>query len=131
MQLAGWRGNWHGTGLDDRTLTALLMSDGEYLLICSATASSGCLVTGTIKPQVLVNIYDLEITFGAVPFFRPGKVVSGSGFLDPNTNLLLIGLDDSARNRGLVFPVTGLAALIPMATAWWMLRTPTRITTAS
>jgi hypothetical protein len=69
----------------------------------TATATSGCLVTGIIRPQVLTNIYDIEITFGPAPCFRPGKVVSGMGAYDPNTNLLTIGLVDSARNRGLVF----------------------------
>jgi hypothetical protein len=69
----------------------------------TATASSGCLATGTIRPQVLTNLYDVEIAFGPAPCFRPGKVVSGAGAYDPNTNLLLIGLVDSARNRGLVF----------------------------
>ena len=69
----------------------------------TATATSGCLATGIIRPQVLTNIYDVEITFGPAPCFRPEKVVSGMGAYDPNTNLLTIGLVDSARNRGLVF----------------------------
>lgn len=69
----------------------------------AATGSGGCRATGTISPAARGNAYVIEIVFGASPCALPGQAVAGAGFYDPNTNLLLLGLVDPAREHGMVF----------------------------
>ena len=68
------------------------MSDGEYLLICSATANGGCLVTGTIKTAGTGEHLRLGNYLWRSALFPSRKSRIRIWVLDPNTNLLLIGL---------------------------------------
>jgi hypothetical protein len=80
-------------------VTAVISKTG----VIAVTGSGGCIASGTINPHSSGNVYDVEITFGALPCTQPNQAVSGAGSYDPASKLLLIGLVNSNRSVGTVF----------------------------
>jgi len=95
-------GTYSGTvafslGIEDATVS--VSTSGAI----SGVGTSGCTMSGSIKPSTSGNVYNVSVIFGAAPCYFVNQTMEGIGYYDAETKQLLTAAPNHNRTEGIMF----------------------------
>lgn len=69
----------------------------------SGVGTSGCTMSGSIKPSTSGNVFNVSVIFGDAPCYFANQTMKGIGYYDAETKQLLTAAPNHNRTEGIMF----------------------------